>query len=118
VFGLHAVGQRAVAYNSPGLVNPLAHDIRWEAGIWFIILRLVLLAAGANMLATAVWRSGALHRWAGVPLALGLALYIPQFTGPQAIRIAHGLLMLVGCWRLGGLLASRARRARTGRSLR
>ena len=101
VFGLHAVGQRALAQNNPGMVKPLAHDIRWEAGIWFIITGLVLLAIGAIVLATAIWRSGSLHRWAGVLLAAGLALYIPQFTGPQSIRVAHGLLMLVGCWWLG-----------------
>lgn len=108
VFGLHAVGQRAVAQSSPGLVKPLVHGIRWEAGIWFILVGLVLLAVGAILLATAIWRSGSPPRWTGVPLAAGLALYIPQFTGPQAIRIAHGLLMLAGCWWLGSLLVSGA----------
>ncbi len=109
VFGLHAVGQRALGQNNPDLVKPLTHDIRWEAGIWFIITGLLLLAIGAIVLATAVWRSGSLHRWAGVPLAAGLALYIPQFTGPQAIRIAHGLLMLAGCWWLGWSLVASTR---------
>ena len=108
VFGLHAVGQHAVAQDNPGLVKPLAHGIRWEAGIWFIIVGLVLLAAGVIVLATAIWRSGLVHRWAGVPLATGLALYIPQFTGPQAVRIAHALLMLAGCWWLAWLLATAA----------
>jgi hypothetical protein len=111
VFGLHAVGQRALGRNDPGMVKPLAHDIRWEAGIWFILTGLLLLAIGAIVLATAVWGSGSLHRWAGVPLAAGLALYIPQFTGPQSIRIAHGLLMLAGCWWLGWSLIESARRA-------
>lgn len=105
VFGLHAVGQRALAQNDPALVKPLIHAIRWEAGIYFILIGLVLLAVGAIMIATAVWRSGTIHRWAGVPLAAGLVLYIPQFTGPQSIRIAHGLLMLIGCVWLGWSLA-------------
>jgi hypothetical protein len=105
VFGLHAVGQRAIAQNDPGLVKPLAHAIRWEAGIWFIVIGLILLAVGAIVLATAVWRSGSIQRWAGVPLAAGLVLYIPQFTGPQSVRVAHGLLMLVGCCWLGWALA-------------
>ena len=113
VFGLHAVGQRALARNDPGSVKPLTHDIRWEAGIWFIVTGLLLLAVGAIVLATAVWRSGSLHRWAGVPLAVGLALYIPQFTGPQSIRIAHGLLMLAGCWWLGWSLIESTRPARS-----
>jgi hypothetical protein len=101
VFGLHAVGQRALSQNDPALVKPLIHAIRWETGIYFILIGLVLLAVGAIMIATAVWRSGTLHRWAGVPLAAGLVLYIPQFTGPQPIRIAHGALMLIGCAWLG-----------------
>ncbi len=63
VFGLHAVGQRAIAQNDPALVKPLIHAIRWEAGIWFIIIGLLLLAVGAIILATAVWRSGSLNRW-------------------------------------------------------
>ncbi len=53
-----------------------------------------------------MWRSGSINRWAGVPLAAGLALYIPQFTGPQSIRIAHGLLMLAGCWWLAWSLVA------------
>lgn len=114
VFGLHAVGQRASAQHAPGLVKPLTHDIRWEAGIWFIITGLLLLAGGAIMLATAVWRCGSLHRWAGVPLAAGLALFIPQFSGPQTMRIAHGLLMLVGCWWLGWTLAASRPMAEAG----
>ncbi|HZD87039.1 MAG TPA: hypothetical protein VE088_03430 [Gaiellaceae bacterium] len=94
------------------MVKPLVHDIRWEAGIWLIISGLLLLAAGAIVLATAVWPSGSLHRWAGVPLAAGLALYIPQFTGPQAIRIAHGLLMFAGCAWLGWSLSTASRQLR------
>ncbi len=101
VFGLHAVGRRAISKSNPALVKPLTHAIRWEAGIWFILIGLVLLAVGAIAAAAAVWRSGTIHRWAGVPLAAGLILYIPQFTGPQAIRIAHGALMFFGCALLG-----------------
>lgn len=104
VFGLHAVGQSALGDNSGTLVKPLVHDIRWEAGIWFIVMGLFPLAIGAIVLARAIWSCGALQRWAGVPLAAGLALYIPQFTGPQAIRVIHGLLMLTGCWWLGSSL--------------
>ena len=48
VFGLHAVGQRALDQDRPGLVKPLTHAIRWEAGIYFILLGLVLLAVGRD----------------------------------------------------------------------
>jgi hypothetical protein len=106
VFGLHAVGQRALAQNQPGLVKPLTHAIRWEAGIYFILFGLVLLAIGGVLVAAAVWRSGTLKRWSAVPLAAGLILYIPQFGGPQALRIVHGALMLIGCCWLAWSLAA------------
>ena len=31
------------------------------------------------------------------PFALAFALYIPQFFGTQPIRVAHGLLVTIGC---------------------
>ncbi len=108
VFGLHAVGQRAISRNEPAMLKPLTHDIRWEAGIYFIIVGLLLLAVGAILIARAVWRSDRFNRWSGVPLAAGLVLYIPQFTGPQSVRVAHGLLMLAGCAWLGWELARTA----------
>jgi hypothetical protein len=107
VFGLHAVGQRTINQNSPAMLKPLTHDIRWEAGIYFILTGLVLLAIGSILVGRAVWRSGRFHRWSGLPLAAGLVLYIPQFTGPQSVRVAHGLLMLAGCAWLGWELAKR-----------
>jgi hypothetical protein len=105
VFGLHAVGQRTISRNAPGMLKPLTHDIRWEAGIYFILIGLLLLGVGAILVGTAVWRSDRFNRWAGVPLAIALVLYIPQFTGPQAVRVAHGFLMLAGCVWLGWELA-------------
>jgi hypothetical protein len=98
VFGLHAVGQRTLALGDAGLLKPLTQSIRWEAGIYFIIVGLLLLAAGAVIAAVTVWRSECLQRWSAVPLACGVVLYIPQFAAPQAVRIAHGALMLAGCW--------------------
>lgn len=105
VFGLHAVGQRTISQNDPAMLKPMAHALRWEAGIYFILSGLVFLAVGAIVAAVVVWRSDRFNRWSGVPLAAALVLYIPQFTGPQWVRVAHGLLMLAGCawlgWELG-----------------
>lgn len=100
VFGLHAIGQAALKQNSAALVS-LAADVRGAPGIWFIIFGLILLGAGTIVLAVGIWRSGVLVRWGGIPLAAGFALYIPQFTASQQIRVAHGFLVTLGC----GLLA-------------
>jgi Protein of unknown function (DUF2568) len=48
----------------------------------------VLLVVAAILVSVAVWHSGTLNRWSAVPLAAGLVLYIPQFSVPQALRIA------------------------------
>ncbi|HKW72495.1 MAG TPA: hypothetical protein VJQ08_06690 [Candidatus Dormibacteraeota bacterium] len=96
VFGLHAIGQAALRQNNPGLVS-LAADVRGEPGIWLIVIGLVLLGAGMVVFAIAIWRSAVLWKWAGIPITVGFALYLPQFTGSQALRVAHGLLITVAC---------------------
>jgi len=107
VFGLHAIGQAALKKNDAGLVG-LASDVRGEPGIWFIVIGLLLLAVGITVFAVAAWRSRVLTRWIGVPLAVGFALYLPQFTTAQPVRVAHGLLIAVGCWLVAwNLLAAR-----------
>ncbi len=57
---------------------------------------LVLLAVGAIMVASVVWRSPAFSKWSAVPFALGFALYIPQFFGIQPLRVAHGAVVAAG----------------------
>jgi hypothetical protein len=95
-FGLHAVGQEAVKQHNAGLLS-IADAIRYEQGIWFILLGLIALAAGTIVLAVAIRRSGSLPPWSGWPLAAGMALYLPQFFAPQPVRLAHGVLVMVGC---------------------
>ncbi len=100
VFGLHAIGQEALARSDASLLT-LVHAVRWEAGIGFILTGLVLLAAGTIVLATALWKLGGLVRWGSSLLALGFVLYIPQFATSQPIRVAHGLLLTASCVLLG-----------------
>jgi hypothetical protein len=95
-FGLHAVGQQALLRHDAALLS-MAHSIRFEQSIWFIVLGLAAVGAGSILVAVAVWRSGRGPTWSGVPLAVALALYLPQFATPQPVRVAHGLLMLTGC---------------------
>lgn len=97
VFGLHAIGQAATRRHDPSLVA-LAADVRGEPGIWFIVIGLLLLGVGIILFAIVAWRSRILIPWIGVPLAVGFALYLPQFTTAQPVRVAHGVLVAVGCW--------------------
>ena len=96
VFGLHAVGQAVVERGDASLMS-ITDSIRWEAGIWFILGGLAVLGGGVALTAAAIWRSGQLARWSGVPLAMAFALFIPQFGTPQPVRVAHGVLIAVGC---------------------
>jgi hypothetical protein len=59
-------------------------------------LGLILLGVGAVLAAIAIARSGALPPASGVLVAIGFALFIPQFFGPPAIRIAHGVVLAAG----------------------
>ena len=108
VFGLHAIGQAALNRHDASLVA-LAGVVRGDPGIWFIVVGLLLLAAGIWVFAIATWGSRLLGRWTAIPLAVGFALYLPQFMTPQPVRIAHGLLVAAGCWLIASklLLAGR-----------
>jgi hypothetical protein len=108
VFGLHAAGQQALATNNIQQFDQLTHDIRWEAGIWFILLGLSALAAGSIVLTTAAWKQVHRPRLTLLPAAIAITLYIPQFAAAQPIRVAHGLLMTLGCILMAyGMTASR-----------
>ena len=106
-FGLHAIGQRALAEHAAALVS-MADDVRSGPGLVMFLIGLSLLAASAIVAATGVWRSGRLPGWSGTSFALGFALYIPQFFGSQPVRVGHGVLVAAGClllavgmWRRG-----------------
>jgi hypothetical protein len=99
-YGLHAVGIEALQQNSAALLD-LAATIRSGVGLILFVTALVVLAIGLVIAAAAIWKSGTFSKWSGVPLALGIALYLPQFFGTQPIRIAHGVLVAVGCWWIG-----------------
>lgn len=95
-YGLHAIGQEALKQNNGSLID-MASVVRGGAGLMMFLIGLLLLAAGAIMVARVIWTSGMFAKWLGIPFAIGFALYIPQFFGTQPIRIAHGLLVTAGC---------------------
>lgn len=95
-FGLHAIGQEALRQQSSSLVG-LASAVRSGPQLIMFLLGLLLIAAAAVMAAIVIWRSGVFRKWSGVPFATAFALFIPQFFGTQPIRVAHGLLITMGC---------------------
>ncbi|MCF6476081.1 hypothetical protein FAF44_48240 [Nonomuraea sp. MG754425] len=109
-FGLNVIAQRSLRDGTPALME-LATEFRFgTVPVTMFAAGLLLLGVGAVMAAVAVWRSGTLPKWSGVALALGFALFIPQFFGPYPLRVAHGVLMLVGgVWAAVGLWRASAR---------
>jgi hypothetical protein len=105
-FALNALGERIVHTGDTGW---LAVAEATRMGPWQVTTftaGLLLLAAAGVLVAVAAARSGTLPRWAGLPFALAFALYLPQFFGPPALRIAHGALVGIGCLVLAAALVS------------
>ncbi|MFI9591449.1 hypothetical protein [Nonomuraea sp. NPDC052265] len=104
-FGLHVIAVRSLRDGAPALME-LATLFRYDPlAITMFAAGLALLGVGTVMAAVAVGRSGILPKGAGTALAVGLALFIPQFFGPYPVRIAHGaLIMIGGLWLAASLL--------------
>lgn len=94
-FALHALGgSQHLADDSVAL---LAAEIRADpVAITLFGIGLLLATAGAVRLAADTWRTGRV-RWAGVPLAVLVATYLPQFFTSPEVRITHGILLGVAC---------------------
>jgi uncharacterized membrane protein len=95
-YGLHAIGREALDQQNGALVD-LSSTVRGGAGLVLYLVGLLLLGVGAVMVAVTVWKAATFPKWSGVVFALGFALYIPQFFGNQPLRVAHGVLVAVGC---------------------
>jgi hypothetical protein len=95
-FGLYAIGQAALQQQDADLLN-IAAVVRAGTGLGIFLIGLIVLAVSAILVAIMVWKSGTYATWSGVPLAVGIALYIPQFFFAQPIRVAHGILVAIGC---------------------
>jgi xanthine/uracil/vitamin C permease (AzgA family) len=114
-FGLNVIANRSLRDNAPALME-LAEQFRYgPVAMTMFAGGLLLLGVGAVMAAVSVWRSGTPARWSGVPLAVGFALFVPQFFGPYSLRIAHGALIAIGgvwlaveLWRARGLAPQRS----------
>ena len=96
-FALNATGERILATGDLGLLELVDAVRNGPVQITLFGAGLLLLAVGSVLAAVAVWRSGVLARWAAVPMAAGFVLFLPQFYAPPVLRIAHGVLVGVGC---------------------
>lgn len=112
-FGLNVIARRSLHDQAPALME-LAEEFRYgPVAMTMFAVGLLVLAVGAVMAAIAVWRSGTLPKWSGTALAMGFALFIPQFFGPYPLRIAHGALIMIGGLWLAAALVRGGARARS-----
>lgn len=95
-YALHALAQESLRRHD-GTLLTVVDSFRYSpvAATTFAV-GLVLLGVGSSLAAVAIWRSGRMAAWSGVPLAVGFLLFVPQFWGGPELRIAHGALMLAG----------------------
>ena len=108
-FALHAIA-RQVRFGSSLDLLGLVEAIRFgAAAATTFVAGLVLLGVGGVMIAILIWRTAILPRLSGVPLAIALALLIPQFYLPAWARIAHGTQVALALILLAALLWAAAR---------
>ncbi|OIJ28252.1 hypothetical protein [Nocardioides luteus] len=101
VYGLKAIGQRAVADGDASLTD-VGNDFRLDPTAMAVFaIGLLLIAIAAALVAVAVWRSGSLPRWSGVPLAALLVTMLPQYFLPHGLRIVWGVLVAAAALWLG-----------------
>jgi hypothetical protein len=110
-FALHAIA-RSVASGHGGDLLGLVHDVRFNpVMITMAGAGLMLLGLGGVLASVAIWRAATLPRWSGVPFAVGLLLFVPQFYLPEWARIAHGALVGIGSIWLASAMWAASRRA-------
>ena len=113
-FALHALGGSDLDENA---VTTLTESVRMGAAqATLFATGLLLVAVGAAAAAVAIARSRLLAGWAGIPMAVGFALFIPQFYVDAPLRIGHGVLIGFGCavMALGVLRSQSPRSTMTG----
>lgn len=104
VYGLNALGKHVAASGDTALLG-LSEDFRMDAtAVAMFVTGLALVGLAGILAAVAVWRSGRLNRWTGIPLAVALATLIPQYFVPQPVRIGHGVVVAIGAVTLAAAL--------------
>ncbi|TDV55207.1 hypothetical protein [Actinophytocola oryzae] len=95
-YGAEDFGLHAAATNGTNLLDVVDATRYNPVAITIFGVGLVMLAVGAVLVAIPLWRAGAANKYAAVVFAAGFVLFLPQFFAPEPVRIAHGVLVLVG----------------------
>ena len=109
-YGAEAFALNAVATHGGTDLVAVSDAIRFGPvqSIAFL-LGLLLVAVGGVF--TTIGVAKVQPWWFGVAFAAGFVLFAPQFFGPPAVRIAHGVLIAVGCVILAVSAGKREREA-------
>ncbi|MGC5166921.1 hypothetical protein [Luteimicrobium sp. DT211] len=101
IFAIHELAGRAATTWDPTFLDTI-EDIRLQpVAATMFGSGLVLLATSGVLLAVAWWRAATGgRRWAAVPLAAALVLFLPQFFAGEPARVAHGVVAALAAWLL------------------
>lgn len=97
IFGLRTIAEAALRDGDLGLLADIEVLRMQPWAVTLFAVGLLLLAVSGVLVAVALWRAGTRLRWAGILLAIGLVLVLPQFFGGPELRITHGFLFAAGC---------------------
>ncbi|MEV0645050.1 hypothetical protein AB0I28_07275 [Phytomonospora sp. NPDC050363] len=104
IFGVHAMAVRGVETNDVTMLDSVEAFRYHPAAMTIFAAGLLLLGVSGVLAAIAIARSGSFAKWTGWPLAIGLALLLPQFFTPPAGRMAHGVLLAIGAIAVGAAM--------------
>ncbi|MGI5188101.1 hypothetical protein ACQEVI_08145 [Promicromonospora sp. CA-289599] len=111
IFGIRTIAEAALRDGDLGLLADIEVLRMQPWAVTLFAAGLLLLAVSGVLVAVALWRAGTRLRWAGIPLAIGLVLVLPQFFGGPELRITHGFLVAAGCVLVAAVTRSRTARA-------
>lgn len=111
IFGIRTIAEAALRDGDLGLLADIEVLRMQPLAVTLFAAGLLLLALSGVLAAVALWRAGTGLRWAGIPLAIGLVLVLPQFFGGPELRITHGFLFAAGCVLVAVVTPSRTARA-------
>lgn len=97
IFGIRTIAEAALRDGDLGLLADIEVLRMQPWAVTLFAAGLLLIAVSGVLVAVALWRAGTRLRWAGIPLAIGLVLVLPQFFGGPELRITHGFLFAAGC---------------------